>query len=120
MTASEIAERVEPFVRTLRGRRPDTPILMVEDRTYASAVLVTTLRRQNESRRAAYRAAYEALSAAGIRNLRYLAGEVLLGSDGEGTVDSSHPTDLGFMRQADVLEVALRPLLSAGGGSARP
>jgi GDSL-like Lipase/Acylhydrolase family len=35
----------------------------------------------------------------------------LLGDDNEGTVDSSHPTDLGFVRQADAFENALRPLL---------
>jgi hypothetical protein len=119
MVAAEIADRVQPFVRALRARHPETPILMVEDRTYASSVLVTTLRYQNQSRRAAYRSAYEALKAAGIRNLSYLAGEALLGSDGEGTIDSSHPTDLGYMRQADAFEAALRPLLSAGGRSAR-
>ena len=31
-----------------------------------------------------------------------------LGQDGEGTVDSSHPTDLGFVQQADALEAPLR------------
>ena len=38
-----------------------------------------------------------------------LSGEDLLGDDGEGTVDSSHPTDLGFVRQADAFEKALKP-----------
>jgi hypothetical protein len=119
MTAEEITERVEPFVRALRARRPDTPILMVEDRTYASAILVSTLRHQNTTRRAAYRAAYDRLIAAGTPGLRYLAGEALLGSDGEATVDSSHPTDLGFMRQADALETALRPMLASTARTAR-
>jgi hypothetical protein len=40
-----------------------------------------------------------------------LRGADLLGDDNEGTVDSSHPTDLGFVRQADAFEKALRPLL---------
>ena len=37
----------------------------------------------------------------------------LLGDDGDATVDSSHPTDLGFMRHADVFEPVLRSALSA-------
>ena len=37
---------------------------------------------------------------------------VLLGNDGEGTVDSSHPNDLGFMRQADAFAKVLGPLLT--------
>ena len=43
------------------------------------------------------------------------AGEHLLGDDGEGTVDSSHPTDLGFVRQADAFEKVLRPILKSNG-----
>jgi hypothetical protein len=35
----------------------------------------------------------------------------LLGDDNEGTVDSSHPTDLGYFRQAEAFEAALRPIL---------
>ncbi len=117
MVAAEITERVEPFVRALRARHPETPILMVEDRTYANAFLVTPQRAQNTTRRAAYRAAYERLIAAGVARLGYLEGEKLLGDDGEATVDSSHPTDLGFMRQAAALEAALRPLLAARGSA---
>ena len=37
--------------------------------------------------------------------------DFLLGADNEGTVDSSHPTDLGFFRQADAFEQVLRPIL---------
>jgi hypothetical protein len=43
--------------------------------------------------------------------LYYLAGDGLLGGDGEDTVDGSHPTDLGFLRQANAFEAALRPIL---------
>jgi len=35
----------------------------------------------------------------------------LLGTDNEGTVDSSHPTDLGFWRQADAMEPVLRGIV---------
>ena len=38
-------------------------------------------------------------------------GEPLMGDDGEATVDSSHPTDLGFLRQAQVMLPTLKPLL---------
>ena len=48
---------------------------------------------------------------AGVRNLHYLHGDHLLREDGEGTVDGSHPTDLGFSQMADAFEVALRPIL---------
>jgi hypothetical protein len=40
-----------------------------------------------------------------------LVSKYLLGDDGEGTVDTSHPTDLGFLRQAAAFQSALEPLL---------
>lgn len=111
MNAAEVTERVEPFVRKLRTAHPSTPIVLVEDRSYADAFLVASKHQRNESSRAALRAAYARLRKAGIKNLHYLRGDRLLGDDGEGTVDSSHPNDLGFMRQADAFAKVLGPLL---------
>lgn len=112
MSAAEVTERVEPFVEALRKAHPETPILLVEDRSYTDAFLVASKRQRNTDSRAALRGAYERLTSAGTKRLAYLAGEDLLGADGEGTVDSSHPTDLGFVRQADAFEKALRSLLA--------
>lgn len=113
MVAQEVAERVEPFVRILREAHPDTPIVLVEDRTYTNAFLLLSARQRNDQSRAALRNTYNRLVAAGVKNLHYLVGENLLGDDGEATVDSSHPTDLGFVRQADAFQKVLEPLLKA-------
>lgn len=111
MEASEVTERVEPFVRRLRQDHPKTPIVLVEDRSYADGFLVTSKAQRNEASRRELRAAYKRLRKAGIRDLHYLEGARLLGDDGEGTVDSSHPNDLGFMRQADAHARVLGPIL---------
>jgi hypothetical protein len=111
MSAAEVTERVEPFVKTLRGAHATTPILLVEDRTYANSFLVTSSRERNESSRAALRESYNRMIAAGVKGLHYLPGDKLLGPDGEDTVDSSHPTDLGFVRQADAFQAAMDPIL---------
>jgi lysophospholipase L1-like esterase len=111
MTAKEVTERVEPFVKKLRAAHPKTPIVLVEDRSYADSFLIQSKRERNETSRAALRAAYAQLKKAGVKGLHYIEGEQLLGDDGEGTVDSSHPNDLGFMRQADAFAKVLKPLL---------
>lgn len=111
MNAAEVRERVEPFVRTLRAAHPHTPIVLVEDRSYADAFLVASKRERNETSRLALKAATENLRRSGVRDLHYIEGAGLLGDDGEGTVDSSHPNDLGFMRQADAFAKVLGPLL---------
>ena len=61
---------------------------------------------------AALQKAYKQLKAAGVKQLHYLCGDLLLGGDTEGTTDGSHPNDLGFLRQADAFEPVLRQALS--------
>jgi hypothetical protein len=113
MTASEVTERVEPFVRKLRAAHPQTPIVLVEDRNYADAFLIAGKRERNASSQAALRAAYERLRKSAVKKLHYLRGAELLGDDGEATVDSSHPNDLGFMRQAEAHAKVLAPILKS-------
>ncbi len=48
------------------------------------------------------------LAAAGAASLE---GEKLLGQDRDDTVDGSHPSDLGFMRMAEVFEPVIRRIL---------
>ncbi len=111
ITADEVTARTKTCVDILRKAHPTTPILLVEDRSYSDSFLVDSKRERNLTSRAALRKVFDEQKSAGDANLYYLEGEHLLGDDNEGTVDSSHPTDLGFMRQADAFEKALRPVL---------
>jgi lysophospholipase L1-like esterase len=108
---AEVAERTEPLVRILREKHPTTPIVLVEDRSYGDSFLVTSKRERNETSRVALKAIYDRLIAAGDRNLYYIKGEGMIGTDDEGTVDTSHPNDLGFMRQAEAFRTVIEPLL---------
>lgn len=112
MDAKAVSERVVPFVKKLRAAHPQTPILLVEDRTYSNSFLISGSLQRNQTNRAALEKAYQTLLADGIQHLAYLHGEKLLGADGEDTVDGSHPTDLGFLRQAEAMEPALKKLLN--------
>ena len=109
MNGARVAERVVPFVKRLRALRPKTPILLVEDRSFSNSFLQPSRQRHHAASRAALRAGYDALRKEGIRGLSYLEGAELLGN--EDTVDGSHPTDLGFMRQADQFQPALERIL---------
>lgn len=110
LDAAAVAQRTEPLVAILRKAHPATPIVLVEDRSYADSHFVTTKRTRNLKSREALKAAYDKLKP-NDKHLHYIAGEDLLGDDWEGTVDSSHPTDLGFMRQAEAFQKVLGPLL---------
>ncbi len=112
MQGPEVAERTEPLVRQLRAARPDVPILLVEDRTYANTPFLPDRQARHHASRAALRKAYDSLIASGMKSLSYLPGEDLLGKDRDDTTDGSHPSDLGFYRQANAFEPVLRKILS--------
>lgn len=111
MDARLVTERCVPLVQRLRAARPDVPIVLVEDRRFTNEWILPAKKSFHDANHAALRAAFAALERDGVRGLLYLPGDDLLGADAEGAVDASHPTDLGFMRQADVFEPVLRQAL---------
>ena len=111
MNEAMVTERCVPLVKQLRKARPDTPIVLVEDRRFPNSWLVPTKSKFHDDNQAALRKAYAKLMAAGVKHLYYLEGDALLGDDAEGTTDASHPNDLGFMRQAEAFAPVLRKAL---------
>jgi hypothetical protein len=111
MNAAAVQERTVPGVKMLRAVHPETPILLVEDRNIETGFLVEARRTANDANHTALRDAYAALQTEKVPQLYYLKADDLLGHDGEGTIDGSHPTDLGFTRQAAEFERVLRPIL---------
>ena len=90
-----VTERTIPGVKLLRDAHPDTPILLVEDRNMQTGFLVEARRKGNEANHAALRESFAALKEENVAQIYYLEGVNLLGDDGEGTVDGSHPTTWG-------------------------
>lgn len=111
MSASTVASSAEPLVRQLRAARPKTPIVLVEDRSLTNSPFLPSRRAGHAANRAALKASYDHLLAAGVEGLYYVPGAHLLGDDGEAATDGSHPSDLGMVRMADALEPVLRPIL---------
>ena len=111
MSAKDVRERAVPGVKIIRAVHPQTPILLVEDRNIETGFLVKARHDANEANHAALKEAFAQLQQEKIPNIHYLGGDDLLGHDGDGTIDGSHPTDLGFSRQAAEFERVLRPIL---------
>ena len=104
---------VEPFIRALRAARPSTPIVLVENVTYSGSDYIAAKKQRSEGANKVLRQAYEKLIREGDKYLTYIPGGDLLGDDGEGAVDGTHPTDLGFTRMADVIGRDLAQILRA-------
>ena len=101
-TADIIDERAAEFVRILRSRRPDVPVLLVESPIFPlaryDAEVAATLADKNRR----LRQVYEALSPSDP-NLYYFEGDDVLAGDTEGTVDNYHFTDGAFAAFAERL-----------------
>jgi hypothetical protein len=108
----EEVSRVEPFVKILRASsHPKTPIVLVEHIIYTDGKFVASRQRRYAEANPQLREIYKRLKKSGDKNLYYISAGKLIGDDGEGTVDGTHPTDLGFMRMADAIAPTLKNLL---------
>ena len=106
-----VVPRMERLVQILRAAHSTTPIVLVENIAYTDGDFVG-LRRDRYTRANTHlHEIYGRLRRGGDKNLLYVSAEGLLGADTEGTVDGTHPTDLGFLRMADAIEPALRRAL---------
>ncbi len=111
MNADAVREKCVPLVKQLRAARPNTPIVLVEDRRNTNSWILPARNRHHTDNHAALRESFARLQKEGIKGIYYLAGDDLLGHDAEGATDGSHPNDLGFVRQADLFEPVLRAAL---------
>lgn len=111
MNAQAVTQSCVPLVVQLRRSRPNTPILLVEDRINTGAWIRTGAIEHHASNHSALKTAFEQLSIRGVERIHYLSGSDLLGPDGEATTDGSHPSDLGMVRYADAYETVLKKLL---------
>ena len=112
MNPDLVAERAAPFVKKIRETRPETPILLVEDRCFSNTWILPSRQDFHKNNQGELKKAYEELKQ-DDPNLYYLDALNLLGEelDYDGTVDGSHPNDLGMWRQCNALEKALLPIL---------
>ena len=107
----QAAHRLPKFLEIIREKRPTTPILLAGGPRYAdSPALPARAERVAAADRVTEKVVQDRRSKGDAR-LYFVAGSDLAANGGEGTVDGTHPTDLGFMLMADDLEPAIRNAL---------
>ena len=93
----------EPFIRNLRKKRPDVPIVMAEQcNVYGNA---------KDDKDRFIRGLYEKLIAEGWKDIVYLPNDEMYAGDFEGTVDGVHPNDLGMQSMAKAFGKAVKKSL---------
>ena len=111
MDAERIDANAVQFVRILRRAHPETPIVLMEDRSYPAAWITPIGRFRNDSSRRAFKHAFAKLLLESDGPIHYIEGDSLFGADGDGSNDGSHANDLGASRLVDCVEPLIRSLL---------
>jgi hypothetical protein len=111
MEPASVKECAEKFLLRIRSAHPETPIVLVEDRPHTNAWIKPDLMKFHEANWHELNTVYRKLRQGGDRNLHYVKGRSLFGDDNEGSLDASHPSDLGYMRMAECLFPVLKKLL---------
>ncbi len=110
-SAEEIEERLIPFVKTIRKKLPDTPLIFVQTVYREGANFNLKVRRTEEGKRLMAKKMMSKVMEE-FKNVHYLEIENLTGTDHMTSADGIHPSDLGYWRWAKNLEPHLIEVLS--------
>ena len=105
MAEDTVDENIRYLLKVLRAAHPNTPVILVENVAYQNAFIHGGAR---NPKNVILEKIYKDCAKEWDGKLYYVKSDKLLGSDGEGTVDGVHPTDLGFVRMADVIAPVVR------------
>ncbi len=109
---AQMRERLPLFLEILRRRWPATKMLVLAKIRYARELYDPADLAARLARSALQRQVVNRMRRAGDRNIFFMRGDRLLGSDfDECAVDGVHPADLGFWRIAGGLEKPIGKLL---------
>ncbi|MBR6212945.1 MAG: SGNH/GDSL hydrolase family protein [Bacteroidales bacterium] len=100
-TINTLRDSAYYFMTFLAKNRPDAIIYMVENIWYSHANVNLEVRDLLIEKNAWWHELYLKLRKEGYDNLRYIPADAISGPDGEGSVDGTHQTDLGFLRMAE-------------------
>ncbi|MEJ5961585.1 SGNH/GDSL hydrolase family protein [Pedobacter immunditicola] len=107
----QIKARTANFVSVIRKHRPLAPIIVipsiVREHGYFDQEVGKRVRSQNE----AIAAEVKLLQQKGVKDLYFINPSHLLGQDHEGTVDGTHPNDIGFDRMLQQLQPEILTIL---------
>ncbi len=97
-----------PLYETIRKKQPNTPILFLTKADWYNNS------EDSAKRREIIYSTYQKAKALGDKNVWFIDGRELFGKELTlGTVDSTHPNDLGFLRMAERIKPVLEEMLES-------
>lgn len=102
-SVEQMEERADKFYQIIRNRRPDAPIIFVEDPIFTHTRFDQRVATEVKRKNGTINAFYQSLKKRGEKNIHLVSSKEMIGNDGEATVDGIHFTDLGMMRYAELM-----------------
>ena len=107
----EVLDRLGYLMQIVRKKNPTAPILVLQsvirESGYFDQKLGDKVKQQNKNTYREFLKQHQA----GMENIYFLFADHLLGKDHDGTVDGTHPNDLGFHRMVEVIRPQLVQML---------
>lgn len=107
----QIVEKTEKFVRILREKRPDVPLVFVEDPIFTHSLFDGQMAKEVQDKNEAINRAFSSLKKQGHEKIYLIKGESIMPANGESTVDGIHFTDCGFEQYAEMLYPLLKRVI---------
>lgn len=105
-----IDERTTLFIQEIRQNHPNLPIIAIAGAQFESGNFNPKIADDMKLRNKIFEKHIQTLMR-NDDNLYFLNGEGLLGEDHEGTIDGTHPNDLGFERMTQKIQPVLKNIL---------
>ncbi len=113
-TADLIEERLYDFVKQIRAKHKDTPLIFLQTEHAPRSLFDLGAKKRNEGQMAAAEKCMKVVCK-DFKNVYFINPAFDIGTDNEGTVDGAHLSDLGIERALKGLEPKLRKILSRHG-----
>lgn len=112
--ADVIYEKFDEFVDMIRSSHPETPLIFLQTERRETR---NFNRKSDESEAAKQKAAEEVVRRRmqKDKNIYFIDSKDFLGDDHIGTIDGTHPNDIGFSRMLDVISPAILEILEGYG-----
>ena len=110
-SVDQINNKTEKFVKILRDRHPDVPIIFIEDPKFPGIPINKKITTEVENKNKAIREVYNRMVENGLTNTYYIEQVDLQPEDGDATCDEYHYTDIGFRKYSDTLLPILKKIL---------
>lgn len=107
----EIRQRTGYLIKNIRSKHPNAPIIVMQSLIRETSYVKKETKEKVTLQNQYIKEEVDKLEKEGIKNIHFISATDFLGHDHEGTVDGTHPNDMGFDRMINVIKPRIMEIL---------